>query len=690
MRAVISSTDFKMSGQDFMLVVVDEEKSDLCRRYMDICKEIASLPPGHYSPSKDSLEVFQVKLNAKKDNAPVEVEIARIFEIASDEDKAADFARKEIEAEIITCRKEIARIGQEIAFQQLKAEQGVNGVDAAIKVNTQVQNKYMERLKQLREVNKTEVTLQLVRSTNRVVLSIHDTERSVRSETKIISLNRSRASSENMELPRLMTNLEGQVSSPFQSPPTSPTNASLSPLRRESSESKGDPRRLITSPGLEGRQSFSPSPLSASPKEGDIGRVVSNLETQASSNKAESPTTILAKVPLRRTSILDKLSLGPIKEETLKPCLYVLGGHDGTTCLDWCERFNTKTSSWQRMQSMATERRWFASAVWDGRIYAVGGETKSRVFLNTLERYNVASATAQWEPLAPMSTPRGWCAAAALEGCIYVVGGDNGDIDLKSAERYDIQRKVWQKVADMSSKRSGCAAVAFDSRLWVIGGYDGVSRLSSVECFDPKTNSWTAAAPLRYSRNGCAAVVFDGAIYAIGGDTRSTSGTGSAASTSVERYNQILKRWELAPSLNIGRYFTSAAVIDSQLWVSGGKGEQQTLLNTMERLDPASHEKWQLVDQPMSSGRLGHTMVSNFRGEQYQDNKLQPLATVRATLIYRTAVHRTIRDTPLAVNQDDWSAAPISFNLTLVSVMTSHSKYQHRHQISTSMVNDSE
>lgn len=85
---------------------------------------------------------------------------------------------------------------------------------------------------------------------------------------------------------------------------------------------------------------------------------------------------------------------------------------------------------------------------------------------------------------------------AAMHGQIYVAGGYDGNVFLRSVERYDPANDCWTRVASMSIKRSRVALAASGGKLYAIGGYDGTSNLSSVECYNPESDRWTFVASM--------------------------------------------------------------------------------------------------------------------------------------------------------------------------------------------------
>ena len=71
----------------------------------------------------------------------------------------------------------------------------------------------------------------------------------------------------------------------------------------------------------------------------------------------------------------------------------------------------------------------------------MGGSDGQRRRLNSVERYDPAKNA--WEAVAPMSPAREGPAAAVFDGKLYVMGGHDGRTRLSSVEQYDPARNEW-------------------------------------------------------------------------------------------------------------------------------------------------------------------------------------------------------------------------------------------------------
>ena len=71
-------------------------------------------------------------------------------------------------------------------------------------------------------------------------------------------------------------------------------------------------------------------------------------------------------------------------------------------------------------------------------------------------RFNVL--TRQWTILSQMNTPRAWPGVAIFDSRIYVLGGFDGGYRLRSGECYDMENDNWSFINNMLVSRAGCGA----------------------------------------------------------------------------------------------------------------------------------------------------------------------------------------------------------------------------------------
>jgi len=122
-----------------------------------------------------------------------------------------------------------------------------------------------------------------------------------------------------------------------------------------------------------------------------------------------------------------------------------------------------------------------------------------------------------WETKASMPTPRGPSATAVYQNKIYCMGGStygvSGWVSVSGVnEVYDPATDVWETKAAMPTAKS-VDAVVVNSKIYLIGGGPN-NTLNQV--YDPATDSWTIKAPMPTEAHG-ASVVVDNKIYVVGG-----------------------------------------------------------------------------------------------------------------------------------------------------------------------------
>jgi parallel beta-helix repeat protein len=220
--------------------------------------------------------------------------------------------------------------------------------------------------------------------------------------------------------------------------------------------------------------------------------------------------------------------------------------------------------SWAPKAPMQTPRDRLGAAAVNGKIYAIGGDYVDLIGncigpgfgnpVNTTEEYNPAADT--WVFKKPMPTSRCSFAVAVYEGKIYCIGGYRSDRTFTGInEVYDPATDTWETKTPMPTSRMDLQANVVDGKIYLIGGRtDGLSYLSVNEVYDPKTDSWTTAAPSPNRITSGASAAADGKIYVLA--TVSNLDLGAF----VQVYNPESDAWNVgALSPTYGEWSTTAA-----------------------------------------------------------------------------------------------------------------------------------
>lgn len=265
--------------------------------------------------------------------------------------------------------------------------------------------------------------------------------------------------------------------------------------------------------------------------------------------------------------------------------------------------------TWRTATPMPTKRTEVAAAVLDGKIYVVGGFEKPSLgnMMNfaitpSVEAYD--PVTDQWASQAPMPVGLHHVGIGVVGGRLYVIGGYTKSAfsvwnPVATVYTYDPATDSWTERAPMPTARGALSVIEHEGKLYAIGGYDRKANNAQVEVYDPVRNTWTTAAPLPTPRDHLATAAVAGKIYAIGGRV---NGDYSQNLAVTERYDPSTDRWARVSDLPTARSGITAAVVDGRIYVLGGEGSAGTF-NQNEAYHP-ERDTWRVM-MPMPTARHG-------------------------------------------------------------------------------------
>ncbi|XP_072769222.1 kelch-like protein 33 [Nerophis lumbriciformis] len=281
----------------------------------------------------------------------------------------------------------------------------------------------------------------------------------------------------------------------------------------------------------------------------DVGPRIPSREVWFA-NSLRSGTGLVKDIEWRRLGEVPSKPMFRHEVATIGGWLFVVGG-----CHFYCENDVMKSTYsydplhdvWKRCADMQEFRSNFSLVVFQGRLYAIGGDKEIHTNLDSVEMYDQKADS--WSFVHPLDQPQSGQAATILNGNIFISGGfDHQYVCLTSLLLYHPEAGSTH-LADMTQNRAQHCMEALRGCLYVAGGLCNLRRFYTdqlaCELYDPMTDSWTSFASLPMPHVGAASAVLEENLYILGGycqEDHSESGL-------VHRYNRSTQRWEIMGKL---------------------------------------------------------------------------------------------------------------------------------------------
>ena len=229
------------------------------------------------------------------------------------------------------------------------------------------------------------------------------------------------------------------------------------------------------------------------------------------------------------------------------------------------EEYDPDSDTWAFKTPMLTARAGFASAVYQNRIYCMGGWTEDYSNTNSNEVYDPVKD--EWETKQPMPANSERLVADVVNGKIYV-------LPLNSHETlvYDPEIDSWSLKASSPFERESVLGVV-DNKIYSIGSYMSYSNPSNprlagafIQIYDASTDSWSVGG--------------NASTYGIGAAIGITTGTWapklicSFEGHETNVYDLANYSWTVGASMPTTRYCAGVAVVNDTFYVVGGRSGQ--------------------------------------------------------------------------------------------------------------------
>lgn len=166
-----------------------------------------------------------------------------------------------------------------------------------------------------------------------------------------------------------------------------------------------------------------------------------------------------------------------------------------------------------------------------------------------------------WEEISSfdVGSREGIC-IVAKDSFIYFVGGRRSNMQLKDADRYDLNKNKWEKISDMQKARQWAYGAAAYGRLFITDNGRSCQEERTCEVYLETTNEWQFIASLRIARTrqGCMMCV-DGKLYVLNDYVWSVSGTRGK----IECYNPDKNEWQEETEIPIKRVMYAWYLLNS-------------------------------------------------------------------------------------------------------------------------------
>jgi N-acetylneuraminic acid mutarotase len=239
--------------------------------------------------------------------------------------------------------------------------------------------------------------------------------------------------------------------------------------------------------------------------------------------------------------------------EVLDGKIYFIGGANGSGRKNIAERYDPETNTWEILSPMSEARHGVASAVLNGKVYAIGGQG-----LSSVEVYD--PSTESWSSGVALPSEVNHGTAITVGVKIYLIGGrTSSNQDINQVLCFDTSTNQWQAKANMPTARNGVKLVWFDNRIWAIAGF-GTPANSTVESYDPQTDTWRTEKYLPRARNWPAAWVSHERIY-VGG---------LEYGSHIDYYDPANDSWIAEGNLPESKYVADSVVLNNTVYVIAG------------------------------------------------------------------------------------------------------------------------
>ncbi|WP_242919899.1 kelch repeat-containing protein [Pontibacter liquoris] len=205
-------------------------------------------------------------------------------------------------------------------------------------------------------------------------------------------------------------------------------------------------------------------------------------------------------------------------------------------------RYNVGSNTYTRLPDLPKELAAGQMQYLKGKLHYAGGANLSRSDIAEHYVLDLDNLGAGWKAAAPLANPRNHPGSAVFEGKMYYIGGahhqDDNTVTQATVERYDPETDSWTYVASMPTglDHISSSVIVLGNRILVLGGETSHNvKTSQVLAYSAASNSWAKLTPLPATTSAGVAAAVNGVIYYTGGNFSKTNRKGQPAGTTTSQ-----------------------------------------------------------------------------------------------------------------------------------------------------------
>ena len=197
--------------------------------------------------------------------------------------------------------------------------------------------------------------------------------------------------------------------------------------------------------------------------------------------------------------------------------IYLMGGRNNDRVLDNVELYDPALNQWQPAQKLRRDREGLAGAVFNNRIYAIGGQRDNYDLVDEIEWFN-KDDNDWYDAIFNLPYPRAAHFSAVVQDTFYMFGGSYFGLTASSYKAVPgSSGYTWIQNPALSAGRAYGATTVIGDQIYLLGGETSTGKTDLVEVYNTSGGSFRQHTDLPIALSGAAAAGVGDTIYIFGG-----------------------------------------------------------------------------------------------------------------------------------------------------------------------------